>query len=226
MIRRVQKYFGWEKVSLMGHSMGGFISFVYATTFPKSVDLLICFDFLKPLIYDDLSNTRGLRIDKFLEYDRHLEEGKEPPSYTMDELRQRYYEGVMGSVDLEHVDYILKRNVKPSKYDPNKVYLSRDSRLKVEALLNYPRHELKEAAEKLTIPVFLSKGKESGDYEKREYFDEVVEVVQRVSPDFRFYMVPGTHHHHLNTPQSVSELLSDFLNKYYKIESFNFANKL
>lgn len=226
VIRRIQRYFGWKKMSLMGHSMGGFVSFMYATSFPESVNFLICFDFLKPLIYEDMVEKRGSNIDKFLGYDRLLEEGKEPPSYTKEELKIRYYEGTAGSVDLDHAYYILERNVRPSKNDPNKFYLARDPRLKVEALTNYSREELKAAAEKLTMPVFLSRGKESPNYERKEYFEEVVEVVEKSSSDFRFFLVPGTHHHHLNTPESVSGLVSEFLNKYYKGESITLANKL
>lgn len=200
----------------MGHSMGAFTSFVYASSYPRDVDFLICFDFLKPLIYENVVETRGKHIDKFLEYDMLLAENSEPPSYTMEQLRTIWHLGSGKSVDLQHVDYILKRNIKPSKNNPEKYHITRDLRQKVEAFWNYPRDELKEAAAKLTMPVFLSRGRESTDYEKREYFDEVVEVVGQVSSDFRFHMVPGTHHHHLNTPESVSELVTEFLNTYYK----------
>lgn len=206
--------------------MGGFVSFVYATSFPENVYFLICFDFLKPLISENMIEKRGRYIDNFLKYDALLEKGNEPPSYTMEELKTLYYKGTAGSVDLEHAQYILERNVRPSKTNPKKFYIARDPRQKVEALFNYPREELKQAALKLTMPVFLSRGKESGDYEKREYFEEVVEVVRKASADFRFYMVPGTHHHHLNTPESVSGLLSEFLNRYYKCEKLDLLNKL
>lgn len=226
LIRRIQKHFGWQKVSVMGHSMGGFVSFMFATSFPESVDFLVCFDFLKPLIYENVVEKRGDTIDQFLKYDRFLEENRDPPNYTMEELKQRYFEGTAGSVDLEHAHYILERNIKPSKFDSNKFYFTRDPRQKVEALFNYSHDELKEAAKKLTMPVFLSKGRESSYYEKKEYFEEVVEVVQKTSSDFRYYMVPGTHHHHLNTPESVSGLVSEFLNKYYNVEKLELANKL
>lgn len=206
--------------------MGAFTSFVYSTSFPESVEFLVCFDFLKPLIYDEMVEKRGSFIDKFLKYDRLLEEGKEPPNYTMEELKRLYHRGTGGSVDLDHAQYILERNVRPSKNNPNRFYIARDPRQKVEALFNYPREELKEAARKLTMPVFLTRGTESIDYERREYFDEVVDVVRETSCDFRFNMVPGTHHHHLNTPESVSGLLSEFLNKYYKNESIDLLNKL
>lgn len=226
LIRRIQKYFGWKKMNLMGHSMGGFVSFVYATSFPESVNFLICFDFLKPLIYDDLVEHRGIYIDKFLEYDKFLEENREPRCYTVEELKELYYTSTQGSIDLEHAQYIIERNIRQSKNHPNKYYISRDPRQKVEALINYPREELKEAARKLTMPVFLSRGRESPDYEKKEYTEEVIKIVQKFSSDFRFSIVPGTHHHHLNTPESVAKLVSEFLNKYYKEENINLANKL
>lgn len=33
-IRRLAKHFGWEKVSIMGHSMGGSYAFLYAAIYP------------------------------------------------------------------------------------------------------------------------------------------------------------------------------------------------
>lgn len=37
MIRRICSFFGWEKITLLGHSLGGAISFLYAASFPDKV---------------------------------------------------------------------------------------------------------------------------------------------------------------------------------------------
>lgn len=37
-IRRIAKHFGWNKVSIMGHSLGGGVGYIYAASFPKETD--------------------------------------------------------------------------------------------------------------------------------------------------------------------------------------------
>lgn len=197
----------------MAHSLGAMISFVFASAYPQDVDFLVSFDFIKPLQNDRLPQVRGESIDAFLKYNAHLE--GDQPDYTMEELTKLWHDGSLGSVDLNHCKYILERNTQPSKKTVGKFYLTRDPRLKVEPLFNYPHQELLECAEKLTMPVFATKGKEALYFEKKQLYYEVLEAIKKHSRDCRFYMVDGTHHHHLNNPESFSERLADFLVKYY-----------
>lgn len=44
IIIRIIKEYKWRKVSLLGHSMGGIVCFVYATLFPHTIDLLMQID--------------------------------------------------------------------------------------------------------------------------------------------------------------------------------------
>lgn len=48
-IRRIAKHFGWNKVSIMGHSLGGGVGYIYAASFPKETDLLISLDVIAPI---------------------------------------------------------------------------------------------------------------------------------------------------------------------------------
>lgn len=41
VVRRIVKHFRWEKVKLMGHSLGGALSFMYAACFPDDVSQFI-----------------------------------------------------------------------------------------------------------------------------------------------------------------------------------------
>ncbi len=51
LLRRLQKQFGWTKLSIMGHSLGGMIGFLFASVFPDDVDTLIALDVVAPLFY-------------------------------------------------------------------------------------------------------------------------------------------------------------------------------
>lgn len=47
LLNFLSKEYNWDKISLMGHSMGSILSFMYASVFPSKVDLLIQIDALK-----------------------------------------------------------------------------------------------------------------------------------------------------------------------------------
>lgn len=198
----------------MGHSLGAMLSFIFSITFPQEVNFLICFDFLKPLFDPYIVEKRGKMIDDFLRYNKYLSD--EPLIYTMDELKQMYHLGSWKSVDIDHCWYILERNTKSINSDSTKFYLTRDPRVKVGPLQNFPHEEMLEGAKRLTMPIFVSKGTENPieDYDK-QYFYEVLEVVKQTSVDCRFHLVKGTHHHHLNTPETISDFLTDFLKSYH-----------
>lgn len=50
VVRRIVKHFGWKKVKLMGHSLGGAICFMYAASFPDDVSQYISIDLYGPSI--------------------------------------------------------------------------------------------------------------------------------------------------------------------------------
>lgn len=202
-------------MSVMGHSLGAILLFMYSVTYPAEVDFLVCFDFLKPLQKTNILTARAKAIDDFLKYNKHL--SNDPPCYTMEELTQMYHVGSWRSVDIDHCRYILERNTAPALNVPNKFYITRDPRLKIETFINFPREEVMEGAKRLTMPVFVSRGTlmPLNEEDDKRYFYDVLDVVKEVSKDCRFYLVNGTHHHHLNTPELVAGTLSDFLKSYY-----------
>lgn len=198
----------------MGHSLGAILLFTFSVTYPAEVEFLVCFDFFKPLHKTNMVTERSKIIDEFLKYNRYL--ANEPPSYTMEELKQMYHVGSWKSVDLDHCSYILERNTAPAENVPGKFYITRDPRVKIETFINFPRDEVFEGAKRLTMPVFISRGTVNPiEEDDKQYFYDVLDVVKQTSVDCRFYLVNGTHHHHLNTPKTVAGLLEDFFNSHY-----------
>lgn len=215
----MQKNLGFGKMMLLGHSMGAFSSSMFAACFPDAVHFLVCFDFFKPLQLESRVENRSFMIDSFIKYNDQLSGTEEPPSYTMDQLVVLWREGSLQSVDLDCCRYILERSVAPSKTDEKKFYLTRDPRLKLESFLNYDRKDLGKAYGKIDVPMFISKGKDSVLYEREEYTKEMLEIVKKSSKDCQYYVVNGTHHHHLNNPDVLQDKLVKFLNKYYVLDS-------
>ena len=128
LIRMLQRKFGFKKMMLMGHSMGGFTSSMFAAYFPDAVQFVVCFDFFKPLHLESRVKNRPADIDKFITFNDQLRQGSKRPKYTMEELAVLWREGILRSVDLDCCKYILERSIKPAENEPDKYYLTRDPR--------------------------------------------------------------------------------------------------
>lgn len=50
LLEEIRLLYKWDKISIIAHSMGAIISFVYASFFPESVDLVVALDTLKPQV--------------------------------------------------------------------------------------------------------------------------------------------------------------------------------
>lgn len=48
---------GWKKISIIGHSLGGGIGFMYAALFPEHVDKLVSLDIVGPRIAKPSTNV-------------------------------------------------------------------------------------------------------------------------------------------------------------------------
>lgn len=74
-MRRIVKHYGWKDVVLMGHSLGGAISFLYASVFSEDVKKYISIDIVSPTVRDPVLNVKlGASIDKFLSYEKLTKE--------------------------------------------------------------------------------------------------------------------------------------------------------
>lgn len=214
------KEYNWDKISLMGHSMGSIVSFMFATIFPSKVDMLIQIDALKPQVNDPAKVASSLqeRIENFMLADQRNQEKGEPPAYTMEEMVDRLNAGTVNSVTKECAGYLLKRNIKRSEKYPGKFYFTRDSRLKYNYSPGFAQPVSIELAKRLNMPHMFMKASQSPYWERKQYFDEIVDILKQ-NPSFEFHTVDSTHHLHLTEPEKVAPLISDFIEKFRKVPS-------
>ncbi|CAG9763924.1 unnamed protein product [Ceutorhynchus assimilis] len=213
-VKFIQKHFNWAKVSLMGHSLGGLISYVYTMLYPNIVDLLICLDGAKPMINPQGVSMMAKNYDMFLKQNEYVYSDKEPPSYTLEEMKQLVHQPNKGSISLETTPYILHRNIAPSKLYKDKYYFTRDPRLKCGNSSLFSQDEYLAHAQNMTGPMFIAKYKQGSYYEVKENFYEVLDVLKRSSTDCDFNYFEGTHHGHLNNPETIAEMLQRFIQRH------------
>lgn len=121
-------------MKLLGHSLGGAISFLYAASYPDEVEFMISLDIASPSV-KDITKTptfTGDIIDKFLKYE--LLQSDNIPSYTYEEVLDILEQAYTGSITKESAKILMKRGIHPSSV-PERYFFSRDPRLKVITIL-------------------------------------------------------------------------------------------
>lgn len=215
VINIIRKEYGWEKVSLIAHSMGSIVGFNYCGLYPDRVDFMIGIDALK-------SHIRNKeRVAPVLEYcyenlliaDERNRSKTEPPSYSYDETVKKLCEATNGSVTEDTCKHILRRNLRKSEKYPDKYYFARDNRLKYSGFINLAQEVSIEFAKRMQMPYLFIKASKSPYYEKKEYFDEMIAAMQENNKNFEWHYIEGTHHLHLTAPETIIEFMSNLINK-------------
>ncbi|XP_005187556.1 probable serine hydrolase isoform X2 [Musca domestica] len=221
VILRVMQTYKWEKVSLMGHSMGGSVCFHFAAFCPDRVDMVISLDIIKNVYWPTsvVPTLLAHVTEKALSDNERLlnaSESSEPPSYTFKQCETLLYEGSQKSVELENCKFILERNISKSELYPDKYYFSRDGRVKYLLEFNPNTGMALEMAKRIckkTIPYLVIKGGESTNPSAKA--SELDEYMLANNKNFESYMYPmGTHHLHLNNAKPVAQKIIGFLQKH------------
>ncbi|CAH2003462.1 unnamed protein product [Acanthoscelides obtectus] len=213
-INFIRTFMNWDSVSFLGHSLGGILSYTYSMLYPERVDFAICLDGAKPMVRTNSIKRMADALDKFHKYSAFADSLEEPPSYTIDEIKEKLAKPNKNSVELQYTHFLMERNIAPSKKHPGKYYFTRDPRLKLGELLSFSQDELIEHAQYMTSPICIIKAKGSSYYEIKENFYTVLDVLKRTSRDCDFQYVEGTHHVHLNYPERVAGIVNSFIERH------------
>lgn len=214
----VYKYYKWDKVTFLTHSISSRLAFLYACMYPERVDMMIFIDVLKPSVLSKraLKEYFNESYERFLVTDKRNRENVEPPAYTLEEMTEKIVKGTKQSVTKETAIYLLKRNILPSKKYPGKYYFSRDRRLQSKLGVNIPQDLQLELAEILTMPIiFIEVSKSTYATPSRsKYENEVLEVMKQ-HPLFQHYLVDSESHHvHLTEPEKIVPVINEFFDKH------------
>ncbi|XP_076626922.1 putative serine hydrolase isoform X1 [Colletes latitarsis] len=210
LLRRIMKHFSWSKAKLLGHSLGGAISFLYAASYPDEVEFLISIDIAGPSVKNITENAgvTGVTVDRFLKYERL--EFDSVPSYTYDEALQIVEDAYQGSITKESAAILMKRGTRPSG-EPKRYCFSRDARLKV-SLLSMPSMDLLLAyADKIKCAYLNIRASNGLKYDRPENYNEILDHIKIGAKRFEYHKVEGTHHVHLNNPERVAPLITKFI---------------
>lgn len=223
-IKRIIDHLNWKEVTLIGHSLGAGYSFVFAATFPDLVKRFISIDIPKPLtMLNDLNWMSRLprAVDKHIQYDElymndpTLESSA--PVYTEEQALKKMMEGHGNSLNESSARILMKRGMKQHK---GGYMFTRDIRQKLPPLDPAPTEEtMIKFVNRIRSDILVIRAKQ-GAYQlpvsQREQYYAIYERNCRL---FRDVALDGTHHLHMNNPESVGKAINQFLADSFKLTS-------
>lgn len=216
LIRMICKKYKWDKISLLGHSLGGVMSFLYAATHPEDIDMFIAIDGFKPNTSTPSETLDALSkdIESALVADERNRSKSEPPSYTIDELIERAHLGSRRSIAKETAHHIIVRGVARSKLNPDKFFFTRDARLKSNIPTSATLETSLEMVKNFKFPYVAIQATKSSFSNLGKDLDAFFGHLKENNQFFEHHMINGTHHVHLNEPEKVIDIINNFINKY------------
>ncbi|XP_076160863.1 putative serine hydrolase isoform X1 [Ptiloglossa arizonensis] len=209
-LRRIVKYYKWNKVKLLGHSLGGAISFLYAASYPDEVEFLISIDIAGPGVKDVIKTAgiTGDTVDKFLKYETM--ESNSVPSYSYEEALQIVEDAYNGSITKESAIILMKRGTR-STCDSGRYCFSRDARLKVSMLGMLSMDLVLAYANQIKCAYLNIRAIDGLKYDQPENYDKILNQIKIGARIFEYQKVEGTHHVHLNNPERIAPLINKFI---------------
>ncbi|XP_069683663.1 probable serine hydrolase isoform X2 [Periplaneta americana] len=205
--RQIVKHFEWKKVTIMGHSLGASIGFLYAATFPDEIDKLICLDAASPAVFTnaEIVELTTRNVEKFLRYEESTKE--DMPCYPYADMRDIMMHGHRGSLTPESCKIMLKRGIHRDP-ESNNYLFARDVRL-LSPLGFISLDMALEYASRITCKVLNIKA--TGTLRHHSYYSRILNKIKETASTLQVHEVKGTHHVHLNNPQDIVSFVINFL---------------
>ncbi|EDW03461.1 GH11247 [Drosophila grimshawi] len=208
LIRRIVRKYNWKNVILLGHSLGGALTFMYAASFPDEVSKLINIDIAGPTVrgVKRMAEGTGKALDKFLDYET-LPVSKQP-CYSYEEMIKLVLDAYGGSVDENAVKVLMERGMKANH---SGFLFARDLRLKVSLLGLFTAEQTLAYARQIRCKVLNIRGVPGMEFESGDFYSKVIATLKECAGHVVYVEVPGTHHLHLVTPERVAPHITQFL---------------
>ncbi|GAB0087340.1 probable serine hydrolase [Sergentomyia squamirostris] len=216
LVHRIQQIYKWDTISLMGHSLGAIMCFVYAGIFSEKVDMVVAIDELQPYIkpYVAVDFLREM-LDKTTPLIlNHLTPALQP-AQTLKQIVEKFTGGY-GFLTERDCKYLLERGSKKSPFHPGKFWVTSDVRLKIINLLSLSQEHCNDLARAIKCPIMQITAVESMDCADEVEIPPAMDVLKELNPNFEHHLVEGSHHVHLTNPERVAPKITNFILKCRK----------
>ncbi|XP_063740251.1 serine hydrolase-like protein isoform X2 [Eleginops maclovinus] len=210
-VRRIVDGLQWTKFTIIGHSMGGNIAAMFSALYPEMVDAFVLLDAYGFLPTDQKEIPKVMRqgIDEMIQYEKKTEEKKRV--YTYEKAAERLF-AANPSLSERSVRILLERGL--VQVEGGFVF-SRDLRINFKNIVRITLEQSLEIQSRIQASVLVVLGdKGFGATTGPELYPRKLasKLLQGYHDrNHTVVTVPGDHHVHLNDPEVVAPLVSDFL---------------
>ncbi|XP_041641838.1 serine hydrolase-like protein [Cheilinus undulatus] len=210
-VRRVVDALQWSKFSIIGHSMGGNVAGMFSALFPEMVDAVVLLDSYGFLPTDPKEIPKVMRdgMDEMLQYEKKSEEDKRKV-YTHEKAAERLL-AANPSLSEKSLHILLERGLVQVE---GGVIFSRDFRINLKNLVRLSPEQCLELQSKIQASVLVILAEAGFDEIYLQPHQKIVTSALLQAYRDRNHTVvkvPGNHHVHMNNPEVVAPLVSDFL---------------
>ncbi|MEM6732474.1 MAG: alpha/beta hydrolase [Myxococcota bacterium] len=191
---------GWERFTLMGHSMGAAIASLTAGTYPDWVDRLILIDGLAPMSTEPHDVPGTLR--RFIDQQRRLT-FKTPKPYPNAEVMVDRLNRVVDDLTPETAALIVSRALTQVE---GGVTWSYDNRLRRTSSMRFSQAHVDAFLSAVQAPTLFVRPRD-GIPIPPELIDRAVQLLG----DVQVFKMDGKHHAHMDSPGEVAEAIRRFL---------------
>jgi pimeloyl-ACP methyl ester carboxylesterase len=189
----------WQSFILMGHSMGGIISTIYASCFPEYVSRLISIESFGPMTKDTQSSPTQLRESILSRLKAQQTDAKHPNSIERTvEARAK-----VGDIKLESARLLITRNIREEN---GQLFFTTDRRLRTSSSLRMTEPQAEAFMRNIQCPTLVITG-DHGYESMRSILQNRLNWVENLT----VAKCEGYHHLHMDNPQPVADKIVGFL---------------
>ncbi|XP_061883281.1 serine hydrolase-like protein isoform X1 [Entelurus aequoreus] len=209
-VRRVVDALRWSRFSILGHSMGGNIAGMFSAVFPDMVEAVVLLDsygFL-PTDVKEFSTVMRKGMEGMLEFEKTPE--KSQRVYTFEKAVERL-SAANPTLSEASVRTLLERGLVQVE---GGVVFSRDLRINLKNIVRISLEQSLELQSRIRAPVLVLLADEG--FEKIFAEQDQKKFTSALLQGYRdrnqsVVTVQGDHHVHLNHPQVLAPMVSQFL---------------
>lgn len=213
-LKHVADFLRFEKFTILGHSMGASIGWMFATVFPDTVERIIAIDQIKPLTCKgptEAAEIYGANLINYLDAEKKYKSVQ--PSFRFEtalDILIMAHDGFGVKLSREGALCLLKRGTKTSS-DGSGLVFTRDVRL--NALLGHRTDAptLRKFYQRIKCEMLIILGKDGINDLKNPDIKHVHDGHAEVSKNFKCLTIDGDHFVHLTNPDRVASEIKSYV---------------
>ncbi|XP_040893030.1 serine hydrolase-like protein isoform X3 [Toxotes jaculatrix] len=201
----------WTKFSIVGHSMGGNVAAMFSALYPEMVDALVLLDAYGFLPADPKEVFKVMKqgMDDMIQFEKKTGERKRV--YTYEKAVERL-SAANPSLSEQSLHILLERGL--VQVEGAGVEFSRDLRINFKNVVRIPLEQSLEMQLRIqaSVLVILADKGFGATFPESDHQKRISALLQGYRDrNHTVVTVTGNHHVHLNDPEVVAPLVSDFL---------------